>query len=299
MLYCQGLSATLFISYMQQTLETLFKVTPTLTPKLKSAAKVILDNPNLVATTSMRALASRAGVTPPTMIRLATTLGFENYESFRRVFQTSVNKQNFEDRANWLQLTSATDGIASIVHEIAESSLGNIKQFFQELDLDAVSEAADIILAAPNVYVIAAGGVHWIASYLYYVGKMAIPQIRLPRTSGSGLIEGLIPVKKGDVVLAMAYHPYARHGIEASEFALSRGARLIYLTDSKAAPLASKADVLILQKTESPQFFPSMVSVMAAIETLISVIVARSGDDAIRSIADYSEIRKKSEFYLS
>jgi len=284
---------------MQQTLETLFKVTPTLTPKLKSAAKVILDNPNLVATTSMRALASRAGVTPPTMIRLATTLGFENYESFRRVFQTSVNKQNFEDRANWLQLTSATDGIASIVHEIAESSLGNIKQFFQELDLDAVSEAADIILAAPNVYVIAAGGVHWIASYLYYVGKMAIPQIRLPRTSGSGLIEGLIPVKKGDVVLAMAYHPYARHGIEASEFALSRGARLIYLTDSKAAPLASKADVLILQKTESPQFFPSMVSVMAAIETLISVIVARSGDDAIRSIADYSEIRKKSEFYLS
>jgi DNA-binding MurR/RpiR family transcriptional regulator len=284
---------------MRQTLETLFKVTPTLTPKLKSAAKVILDNPNLVATTSMRALSSRAGVTPPTMIRLATTLGFENYESFRRVFQTSVNKQNFEDRANWLQLTSATDGIASIVHENAESSLGNIKQFFQELDLDAVSEAADIILAAPNVYVIAAGGVHWIASYLYYVGKMAIPQIRLPRTSGSGLIEGLIPVKKGDVVLAMAYHPYARHGIEASEFALSRGARLIYLTDSKAAPLASKAEVLILQKTESPQFFPSMVSVMAAIETLISVIVARSGDDAIRSIADYSEIRKKSEFYLS
>ena len=284
---------------MQQTLETLFKVTPTLTPKLKSAAKVILDNPNLVATTSMRALASRAGVTAPTMIRLATTLGFENYESFKQVFQTFINQQNFEDRANWLQLTSATDGIASIVHEIAESSLGNIKQFFQELDLDAVSEAADIILAAPNVYVIAAGGVHWIASYLYYVGKMAIPQMRLPRTSGSGLIEGLIPVKKGDVVLAMAYHPYARHGIEASEFALSRGARLIYLTDSKAAPLASKAEVLILQKTESPQFFPSMVSVMAAIETLISVIVARSGDNAIRSIADYSEIRKKGKFYIS
>ncbi len=284
---------------MQEILEILFKATPNLTPKLKIVAKVILDNPNLVATTSMRALAGRAGVTPPTMIRLATALGFENYESFKQVFQTSINQQNFEDRANWLQLTSATDGIASVVHEIAESSLENTKKFFQELDLDAVSKAADIILAAPNVYIVAAGGVHWIASYLYYVGKMAIPQMRLPRTSGSGLIEGLIPVKEGDVVLAMAYHPYARHGIEASEFALSRGARLIYLTDSKAAPLASKAEVLILQKTTSPQFFPSMVSVMAAIETLISVIVAQSGDSAIRSIADYSEIRKKGEFYIT
>ena len=284
---------------MQKILETLFKATPTLTPKLKSAAKVILDNPNLVATTSMRALASRAGVTPPTMIRLATTLGFENYESFKQIFQASINKQNFEDRANWLQFTSATDGIAPIVQEIAESGLGNIRQFFQELDLDAVSKAADIILDAPNVYVVAAGGVHWLASYLNYVGKMAIPQMRLAPTSGNGLVEGLIPVRKGDVVLAMAYHPYARHGVEASEFALSRGARLIYLTDSRAAPLASKAEVLILQKTESPQFFPSMISVMAAVETLVSVIVARSGDNAIRSIADYSEIRNKSDFYIT
>jgi DNA-binding MurR/RpiR family transcriptional regulator len=284
---------------MQQLLETLFKITPTLPPKLKSAAKTILDSPNLVATTSMRALARRAGVTPPTMIRLATTLGFENYEGFKQVFQASINKQNFEDRANWLQFTSATDGIAPIAQEIAESSLDNIKHFFQELDLDAVTKAADIILGAPNVYVVAAGGVHWLASYLNYVGKMAIPQMRLPRTSGNGLVEGLIPVNKGDVILAMAYRPYARHGIEASEFALSRGARLIYLTDSRAAPLASEAEVLILQKTESPQFFPSMISVMAAIETLVSVIVARSGDNAIRSIADYSEVRKKSNFYIS
>jgi DNA-binding MurR/RpiR family transcriptional regulator len=73
---------------------------------------------------------------------------------------------------------------------------------------------------------------------------------------------------------------------------------MIYLTDSRAAPLAAKADILILQKTESPQFFPSMVAVMAAVETLISVIVSRGGDDAMRSIADYSEIRAKGDFYL-
>ena len=75
---------------MQQILKTLFEIVPTLTPKLKDVARVILDNPNLVATSSMRALAGRAGVTPPTMIRLATTLGFDNYDSFRQVFQSSI-----------------------------------------------------------------------------------------------------------------------------------------------------------------------------------------------------------------
>ncbi len=284
---------------MQQILETLFKVTPELTPKLRSAAKVILDNPNLVATTSMRALARRAEVTPPTMIRLANTLGFENYQSFRQVFQASVNAQNFTDRADWLQHASATDGIESIVKNIAEAGLGNVRNLYQNLDLRAICKAADIIIKAPNVHVVATGGLHWIASYLHYVARMAMPNMRLPRTSGNGLVEELISVSKGDVILTMTYHPYSRHSVDASSFALSRGARMIYLTDSKAAPLASEAEVLLLQKTESPQFFPSMVAVMSTIEMLIAVIVARSGEKAIRNISEYSEIRRESNFYIS
>jgi DNA-binding MurR/RpiR family transcriptional regulator len=284
---------------MQQILESLFKLTPDLTPKLKSAARVILDNPNLVATTSMRSLAKRCGVTPPTMIRLANAVGFENYESFRQVFQNAINDPNFEMRAGWLQRTSAVDGIDAIVNDIATAGLDNVTQFYQDIDIDAVCKAADIIIGGPNVHVVAAGGLHWIASYLHYVGKMALPQLRLPQTSGNGLVEGLVSVAKGDVILFMAYHPYSRHSIEAAEFALARGARLIYLTDSKAAPLASLAEVLLIQKTNSPQFFPSMVAVMSALETLIAVTVARSGQKAIDNISNYAEIRKEARFYIS
>lgn len=284
---------------MQKVLDRLFQAAPAFPTKLKNVARVILDNPTLVATTSMRALAKKADVTPPTMIRLATTLGFDNYDSFRQVFKSSVNGRDFEERANALQSTSITEGLPAIIRDISEAGVGNINQYYQELDLDKLRHAADIILAAPNVYVVSAGGLHWISSYFHYVCKMAVPQMRLPRTNGNGLVEGLIPIKPGDVIIGMAYQPYAKHSIEAFEFALSRGARMIYLSDSKAAPLASQAEVLLLQNTASPQFFPSMLSVMAAVETLIAVIVAQSGVDAIRSIAEYSEIRRKSDFYLS
>ena len=283
---------------MQQILESLFQLTPGLTPKLKSAAKVILDNPNLVATTSMRSLAKRCGVTPPTMIRLANAVGYENYESFRQVFQNAINDPNFEMRADWLQRSSAVGGIDGIIKDIATAGLDNVSQFYQDLDRDAVSKAADIIIGGRNVHVVAAGGLHWIASYLHYVGKMALPQLYLPQTSGNGLVEGLISITEDDVILFMSYHPYSRHGIEAAEFALSRGARLIYLTDSKAAPLAARAEVLLIQKTDSPQFFPSMVAVMSALETLLAVIVARSGQKAIDSISNYADIRKEARFYV-
>jgi len=268
-------------------------------PKLKAAARVILDNPNLVATSSMRALAKRCEVTPPTMIRLAQAVGYENYDSFRQVFQASVNEQNFEKRADRLQRTSAADGIGSIVDELASAGLDNVTQFYQGLDLDALCKAADAVIGAPSVHVVGAGGLHWIASYLHYVGKMAVPQLRLPQTSGNGLVEDLMSVVPGDIIFLMAYHPYSRHGIEAAEFALSRGARLVYMSDSKAAPLAAQAEVLLLQKTTSPQFFPSMVAVMSALETLIAVIVARSGENAINSIGEYADIRKQARLYIS
>jgi DNA-binding MurR/RpiR family transcriptional regulator len=283
---------------MQKVLDELFKLTPDLSPKLRNVAKLILDRPNAVATTSMRALAKQADVTPPTMIRLANKLGFESYEKFRQVFQDSINEQDFENRANWLQRASKRDGISSIVHELAESGHNNVQQFYQNLDIVKIGEAADLILNAQAVYVISTGGTFLIAQYLQYIGKMAVPNFQILQASNNSLIESLIPVKKNDVVLTLAYAPYALQGIEATQFALDRGARMIYMTDSKAAPLASQAEILLLQKTDSPQFFPSMVSVVSAIETLIAVIVARGGKDAINAISEYTEIRKKGYFLV-
>ena len=291
---------------MQKLLEALFQKAPDLSPKLKLAARLVLDKPNLVATTSMRALARRAGVAPPTMIRLARELGFDNYESFKQVFQASINDQKFDNKAGWLNLENRASwlqqqsdeisGIASIVSELADSGHDNIQDLYQNLDLEMVCKAADMIINAPVVYVVSAGAAHWMAAYLQYVGKMAVPNLRVPRTSGNGLIEGLIPINSGDVILTMAYNPYSKQSIDASKFAISRGARMIYLTDSKAAPLASEAEVLMLQKTDSPQFYPSMVSVVSALETLIAVVVARSGERAIAAISDYVEIRKNDDY---
>ena len=281
---------------MQKVVADLLELLPSLTPKLRAAAKLVIDKPNAVATTSMRSLAQQAGVTAPTMIRLAKTLGFENYSQFKSVFCDAIDNFSFEQRASQLQQAFEAEGEGVIVRELAESGHRNIQHFYDNLDIDACCRAADLIINASSAYVVAASGPHWIGAYMQYVGKMAVPHLRVPRTSGDGLVEGLITIGKDDVVLAMTYNPYAKQTIEAIEFALSRGAKLVYLTDSQAAPLADRATVLIQQSTESPQFFPSMVPVVSAIETLLAVIVARSGQGALDTIAEYAEIRKQRYF---
>lgn len=278
---------------MQQVLAQLLERLPDLTPKLKRAAKLIIDRPHAVATHSMRELAREADVAAPTLLRLARLLGYPNYQAFRAVFRSAVANYNFEQRASHLQRELKGVGEASIIAALRDAGHRNLDWFYQQLDNADICHAADLIIDADTTYVIAAGAPYWVATYFQYVGKMAVPNLRMPRLGGDGLIEGLIPIRAGDVVVAMSYHPYAKETIEAIEFALASDATLIYLSDSLAAPLAERASVLIRQSTDSPQFFPSMLGAVAAIETLLAVLVARSGADAVSAIAHYADMRQR------
>lgn len=279
---------------MQEILDILFQRAPEMSPKLRQAAGYILDNPATVAVSSMRALAAKAGVTPPTMVRLAKNIGFKNYDSMRAVFQKSLIEPDYRSRATSLQAIANLHGESELISELGLAAGNNIQRLFQNVTSAELDEVADLIRHAPTAYLVAAGAPHWIAAYMQYLGRMVLPHLRMPRTSGVSLIDGLFAISEGDVVLMLSFSPYAKQSIEAARFAKSRGAQLIYLTDSLAAPMAAEADNLLLVSTSSPQFFPSMVAAMAAIETIIAVIVARAGSSTIRDIARFDKIWRES-----
>src|SRR5580698_2693971 len=57
-----------------------------LPPKLRVAARYVLDAPKEVAIQSMRSVAANAGLQPAAMLRFARELGFDSYESFRALY---------------------------------------------------------------------------------------------------------------------------------------------------------------------------------------------------------------------
>ena len=61
-----------------------------LSPRLKTAARYVLDRPDDVALLSMREQARHAGVPPATMTRLAQRLGLEGYEQVRALYAGAV-----------------------------------------------------------------------------------------------------------------------------------------------------------------------------------------------------------------
>lgn len=285
---------------MQDVLDRIAAEIGNLSPQLRLAARWVLDHPNEVAVCSMRTVAGRAQVNPPTMMRLAKRLGFDGYDSFRAVFQDAVvsTADSFQDRASWLQELAVAEGDAAVAHGIAEAASRNIAGFYGSLDMDAVIRIADLLQRAPTTYIIAVSAFYWMGAYFELLGRMALPRLRLPRANGTPLAEELISIERGDLALAMTASPYARQTMQAARFVKERGATLAVITDSRGSPLASEADELLLVPMTSPQFFPSMIAVAAAIETLIAVVVSRSDRATIDRIAELEQLRRGEGAYL-
>jgi len=59
---------------------------------------------------------------------------------------------------------------------------------------------------------------------------------------------------------------------------------VIGLTDSRASPLYQEADHGFVVAADTPQFFPSSVSTIALLETLLSFVIAEAGDEIVSRV---------------
>lgn len=284
---------------MEELVDQLSQLYASLSPQLQCAALTILDNPNDVAVNSMRTMATRAKVSPPTMLRLAQRLGFENYEVFRDVFKHSVATQGYGDRADDLRRSTDKEGIAALVDATAVAAENAFERFHDPIFARDVERAADQIVASNRTYVVASGASFGQAVSFQYVLRMAYPTIYLADGLGIRSVDELAFIGPGDTVVAISTSPYARTTIDAATFAKDRGASVVVVTDNRSSPLARVADAAILIATQSPHYFPSMISLNATLEILSAVVTVKLGDKGVQAVTDYETTLQSNNYYWS
>jgi DNA-binding MurR/RpiR family transcriptional regulator len=283
---------------MDETLDKLAAAMVDLPPHLRRAGRRILDHPHEVALVSMRALAAKAQVNPPTMLRLVRRIGFDDYETFRAVFRRAVAGGRFREKARSLQQMRARSGRGGIVAGMLDAANENVARSLAAADTDAMAEAAALLRKARRIHVVGAGALHWMGVYLQYLSRAVLPQLHVPRANYNSLTEAMVGVGEGDVVLVTSVAPYSVEVVKAAEHARARGARLIVVTDSKGSPLAAHGEVVLIAATDSPQFYPSMVGIVALIETLIALLIAKGDRATLARIADIDRLRREEGGYI-
>ncbi|MCP5082548.1 MAG: MurR/RpiR family transcriptional regulator [Alphaproteobacteria bacterium] len=257
-----------------------------LTPETRKAAAYVLENPNDVGVSSIREIAEAANVKPNTFVRMARTFGFEGYDEFREPFREEIRKGgiNFPDRARWLQSLSKGGKLDGLYANMASGAIANIEQTFAATDAARMKAAADAIVSARTAYILGVGINHTLARSFTYLADMALDNVRaIPRT-GSLAVDDIARAGPDDVLLAITFKPYRAEVVEAVEVAREQGVTIIGISDSPASPVVAGSAHGFVVQTDTPQFFTSIFSTGALLETLMAFVIADASEDVIANI---------------
>ncbi|MBR7887645.1 MurR/RpiR family transcriptional regulator [Marinomonas sp. A79] len=282
-------------------LKAIADVYSSLTPQLKKAADYVLDNAIDIALLPIRKSSDAAGVTPSTMTRLAKTLGFERYNAFKDVFKQAVQTKapiNYGNRAERLQESCDVRSSSKVFQEFAESTFHNLEHLFNAETLIKLQNAAQRILHAKHVYVLGFRDAFACAHHFAYIGRIALPNMSLIRGNEGCLLTELTKIQSGDVVVAFGSEPYSMEMVNALAIAKEQGAQLISITDDLRSPLAAGADDVFILETETPHFFPTILTSIALVEALVSECVTLGGREMLLNINRFEkDMRRLGGYY--
>lgn len=264
-----------------------------LTPEARKAATYVLENPTDVGVSTVREIAKAAKVKPNTVVRMARQVGFEGYDDFREPFRAAIRagRGGFPDRARWLQDVGKSGELGSLYAEIVQSALNNLEATFSKTDAAQLEAAARVIWSSTNVYTLGVGVNHSNARNFVYLASTGMVQFHAIPGAGSTPVDDLAWCSDDDVLIAITCKPYRREVVEAVRLAKQQGLTIIAISDSPASPVILDADFGFLVETETPQFFPSSVSTIAVLETLLSFVVAVASDRIVSRVDEFHERR--------
>ncbi|MER9559754.1 MurR/RpiR family transcriptional regulator [Mesorhizobium sp. M0323] len=255
--------------------------------QMRVAARWLVDHPTEVALLSMREQARRARVPPATLTRLAKRLGFNGFDELKEVFADNVREQpeSFQGHAEELRARRELEGDSALICDTVKALHGHLKGFAHPPAIAALSAAADLMVGARQTFCIGRRSSFPVAYLMHYVGSLLGSPTTLIDGIGGASNDALRSVDPEDAVLAVTVSPYTRFTVQAAEFAVSRGAKVVALTDSELSPIAKLSEVVIRVRTEMPSFIHTMTPAFVAVECLIKLIAARRGDCALHALA--------------
>ena len=272
-----------------------------LTPEAQKAARYVLENPQDVGVSTVREIAEAANVKPNTFVRMARQVGFDGYEDFRAPFRDAIRKGtvSFPDRARWLQTLAAGGEMGALYADMITAMIRNIEESFSGISAGGLVAAARAIWASRQTFVLGVGVNSANAQNFTYLARTGMESFHAIPRPGSTAVDDLARADERDVLIAMTMKPYRSEVVEAVRIAQEQGVKVVGISDSPASPIVLGAEHKFVLAVDTPQFFPSSVSTIALLETLLSFVISEASGEIVGRVEKFHARRHELGLYCS
>lgn len=259
-------------------------------------AKYVIDNYDKAAYMTASKLGAEVNVSESTVVRFANELGFEGYPDFQHSLQEYVRTKLTSFQR--IEVTNNLLGDSDILTKVLVADSDNIRHTLEGLDRDEFETSVDKIINAKNVYILGVRSSSYLAGFLSYNLNMIFDNVRLVQTtSGNEMFEQIMNIGEDDVMIGISFPRYSKRIINAVDYAKSKGANVIAISDSELSPIARQADHVLVAKNEMVSFVDSLAAPMSLINAIIVAIAKKKQDELSVRLRRLEEIWDEYDVY--
>ena len=259
-------------------------------------AECIVSHYDKVVFMTASRLGEYVGVSESTVVRFAAALGYSGYPQLQKALQELIRHRL--TAAQRFEMTSDMDH-TQVLNKVLKADMQNIRSTLDELDVDAFEKAIDRIIQARHIYVMGLRASGPIAQFFVHYLRFIFQDVTCVTSGVSDVFEQLARIGQGDLLIGISFPRYTSRTIEAMEFAHTRGAGLIAITDGPLSPLHASADICLNAKSDMASFVDSFAEPLSLINALIVALAQRRRQEVSEYFSNIEGIWNDYHVYLS
>jgi len=235
-------------------------------------AECIVQHYDKVAFMTASKLGQYVGVSESTVVRFAAALGYEGYPQLQKALQELIRHRLTASQR--FEMTSDMDH-SQVLSRVLKADMNNIRMTMDEIDIAAFESAVDKFLQARHIYVLGLRASAPMAQFFAHYLKFIFANVTVVTSGISDVFEQLTRINDEDLLVGISFPRYTLRTLEAMEFAKSRGASLLAITDGPLSPLHSVSDLCLMAKSDMASFVDSLCAPLSLINALIVALGQR------------------------
>lgn len=252
----------------------------------RKVADLVVRDPEAVAFGTVQSVAEQADTSTPTVVRFATTLGFEGFGELRDAVRAEVSERL---RSAAARIDRTRQG-PLLEHALAVER-ANVERTFADLDPDALDRAIDLLADVDRrVWVLPSTQLGGVGSHL--VDDLSLCRGRVVLLAGGEfrVTTMLAGLRSGDVLVTLDIQRHEAWLVRAQQAAVARGAVPLALTDRLPCSLDLTGGLALTFACETANVFESQVGVLCVANVLVTGVVDRRRPAIAERVAALEEL---------
>lgn len=254
-------------------------------------ARFIDENREITLASSAATLGDLTRTSDATVVRTIQALGFGGLSDLKRAILEAGGRDSSpaNDMRRTLKELQATTGHA--LEAVLQAHVEGIEVLRSRLCATQIAAGAQALGAAERVVIFGIGPSASLATYVSMLLGRCGRRSSTLNVTGSMLADQLLDLRRGDVLLALAYgRLYKEIGAVFGE-AKALGLPSVLVTEATGTPLAKLADVVIAIPRGRPGHVALHGATLVGLEALVLSLAAAKPDASLSSLDNLNHLR--------